>query len=92
MSKFRLFNVLMAATLIAVIALTVLQAVETTRVAHAAQQSRLAITPFCLKPAAPILSVYVKQMGIWVPRSANSPTGVDGGLIQILSDYRSCSN
>jgi hypothetical protein len=92
MFKSRLFNVLMIAALIAVMALTVLQAVETTRVAHAAQQSKLANTPLCAMPAAPIQSTYVKQMGIWVPRSANAPTGVDGGLIQILSDYRSCSN
>ena len=92
MFKSRLFNILIVAALIAVMALTVLQAVETTRVAHAAQQSKLANTPFCLMPAAPIQSMYVKQMGIWVPRSASAPTGVDGGLIQILSDYRSCSN
>lgn len=92
MFKSRLFNILIVAALIAVMALTVLQAVETTRVAHAAQQSKLANTPFCLVPAAPIRSMYVKQMGIWVPRSASAPTGVDGGLIQILSDYRSCSN
>ncbi len=88
----RLFNVLMVAALITVMVLTVLQAVATTQVAYAAQQNKLANTPFCLAPAAPVQSMYVKQMGIWVPRSASAPTGVDGGLIQILSDYRSCSN
>ncbi|HEY6072788.1 MAG TPA: hypothetical protein VIV15_05170 [Anaerolineales bacterium] len=38
-----------------------------------------------------IRSVYMQGARSWFPRTPNGPTGVDGGLIQVLSGSRSCS-
>ncbi len=38
-----------------------------------------------------IRSAYAQGAYAWIPRSFGTPTGVDGGLIQLLSSYRSCS-
>lgn len=35
--------------------------------------------------------VYVKEMGMWLPYTEDGPTGMDGGMIHLLSIYRSCS-
>jgi hypothetical protein len=34
---------------------------------------------------------YVKEADMWIVRTENGPTGVDGGLIDLLSNYRTCS-
>lgn len=98
MFKPHLFNILVIAALVVVTALTVQQGLETTKVVHAAeiygQQNHTMEVLSCPMPAvdfSSIRSVYMKQVGLWVSRTNSGPTGVDGGLIQLLSDYRSCS-
>lgn len=34
---------------------------------------------------------YVEGMNMWLPQTEDGPTGVDGGLINLLSSYRACS-
>ena len=34
---------------------------------------------------------YIQGTGRWIPFTEAGPTGVDGGLIQLLSSYRICS-
>ncbi len=86
MSKIRLFNVLVAVALVLVLALTAKEAFATaglvSRVAHGAQSS--ACPDLTQHPVA--RARYVKEMGSWLPYSENGPTGVDGGLIFILSN------
>jgi hypothetical protein len=86
MSKTRLFNVLVAVVLILVLALTVNEAFATAGSVSGSAQG--AESPAC--PALtrhPVARArYVKEMGGWLPYSENGPTGVDGGLIYILSN------
>ena len=98
MFKHHLFNILVIAALVVVTALTIQQGLETTKVVHAAdiygQHNHSLDTPFCPLPAvdfSSIRSVYAEQMSVWVSRTNSGPTGVDGGLIQLLSDHRACS-
>jgi len=98
MFKHHLFNILVIAALVVVTALTVQQGLETTRVVHAAdlygQHNHIVEALSCPMSAvdfSSIRSAYMKQVGLWVSRTNSGLTGVDGGLIQLLSDYRSCS-
>lgn len=34
---------------------------------------------------------YVKEANLWIIRTEDGPTGVDGGLGEILSAYRTCA-
>jgi hypothetical protein len=88
MFKNRLFNILVIAALVVVTALTIQQALETTKVVSAA-------TSVCTIPPvnrSSIRSAYVQEKGMWVSLSDSGPTGVDGGLLHLLSDYRTCSD
>lgn len=33
---------------------------------------------------------YVKEAGTWIIRTEDGPTGVDGGLAELLAAYRTC--
>ena len=98
MFKHRLFNILAIVALVVVTALTIQQALETTKVVHAAEiygqhnhSTEPSLCSLSIVDRSSLHSVYIKQMGIWVPRTNAGPTGVDGGLIQLLSEYRACS-
>jgi hypothetical protein len=50
--------------------------------------------PLCDFPAverSTIHRVFVEQMDTWVTYTESGPTGVDGGLIELLSNERACS-
>jgi hypothetical protein len=86
----RLFNMLVLVTLIVMASLIIYQAASVTAVAKAAEAVRTdpAARPAqCLRTAAhqSITASYVKKLGMWVARSEDGPTGVDGGLIYVLS-------
>ena len=87
MFKNRLFSILVITALVVVTALTIQQALETTRVVSAAA-SVCTIPPV---DRSSIRSAYMQEKGVWVSLSDNGPTGVDGGLLHLLSDYRTCS-
>ena len=96
MFKNRLFNISVIVALVVVTALTIQQALETTKLVSAAGISgqQAANTSLCEAPVvarSSIHSVYVKEIGMWVSRTDSGPTGMEGGLIHLLSDYRICS-
>jgi hypothetical protein len=86
----RMFNILVSVTLVVMAALTLQQAAGVSSVAKAA--SALSANPAAspaqclrLEPHQSITASYVKDMNMWVARSEEGPTGVDGGLIYVLS-------
>jgi hypothetical protein len=95
MIKDRLFNVFVVAALALMVALTIQGAIETTRVAMAAGAvDQVGAAPLCDVPAverSSIRRVYVQQMDTWLTYTNGGPTGVDGGLIDLLSNARVCS-
>jgi hypothetical protein len=93
MSTSRLFNVLIAIVLVLVIALTVQEAAATASMMSEADSSKGIRTSECasLPSRYSIHTEYVEEIGIWVPYTEDGPTGVDGGLIYLLSNYRACS-
>jgi len=98
MIKNRLFNVFVVAALALMTALTIQGAIETSWVAMAAgasdQANPPAAAPLCEFPVverSSIRRVYVEQMNTWVTYTDSGPTGVDGGLIHLLSGSQDCS-
>jgi hypothetical protein len=95
MNKNHFFNIVLAATLALMVALTLQGAIETASVAMAnggADQVPSALV--CDKPAvesSSIRRVYVEQLNTWLTYTNSAPTGVDGGLIDLLSNTRVCS-
>ena len=92
MNNHHLVNLIVAVLLLAVAALTVREAAATTGMFS--QTDR--VSPSSGKCADlpsrySIRSEYVQAMDSWVIVTEDGPTGIDGGLIQLLSDYRSCS-
>jgi hypothetical protein len=95
MNKNRLFNIFVVAALALMVALTIQGEISTTRVAWAADGSdQSSSAPLCNKPAvepSSIRRVYVDQMDTWLTYTDGGSTGVDGGLIHLLSNARVCS-
>jgi hypothetical protein len=95
MIKNRLFNVFVVAALALMVALTIQGVIETAKVAMAAGGSDQALAaPLCAIPAVErtaIRRVYVQQMDTWLTYTDGGPTGIDGGLIDLLSNARVCS-
>ena len=94
MIKNRLFNVFVIAALTLMISLAVQGAIETRRVAarSADHLSGRAICDLPLAERTSVQRVYVEQMETWLTYTDDGPTGVDGGLIHLLSNARNCSN
>lgn len=95
MSTHRSFNVFLAVALLAIIALTVWQSLETARVVRAAsaEHSPAAEAAYCVSASqrASLISVYVREARAWHSQIGGRPTGVEGGLLEILSGQRGCS-
>lgn len=90
MSAIRVCNILIVVTLIVMAALTIQQAAGVSAVADAASALRAdpAAGPTqCLRSGLQpsIIASYVKGLKMWVARTEDGPTGVDGGLIYLLS-------
>jgi len=88
MLKHRLFNVLIAIALVIAVALTVREAVATTVITS---ETDFVAKCDSLPSRYSIRTEYVKEADVWVVRSENGPTGVDGGLLALLSNNQSCS-
>jgi hypothetical protein len=88
MFKNRLFNVLIAIALVITLAFTAREAFATTLL-----RSEVNAVAACesLPSRHSIHTEYVKEANLWIVRTENGPTGVDGGLIDLLSNYRNCS-
>lgn len=92
MKTHRLFNLIVAVVLMALVGFTVREAAATTTIIsqeNAASQSAAACVS--LPSRYSIRSEYVPAMDAWVTVTEDGPTGLDGGLIQLLPDYRTCS-
>ena len=88
MLRHGLFNLLIAIALVVVTAITAREAVATTALRS---QGSKAGECTSLPSRHSLRTEYVKEANMWVVRTENGPTGTDGGLIDLLSDYRSCS-
>jgi len=86
----RLFNFVVATALLVVIGLTVREAAATTVVT--AQQSSTESLCDGLPTDTSIHTEYVEEKGAWMTYTEEGPTGVNGGLIQLLSDQSACQN
>ena len=88
MSTNRFFQLMIALGLVLAVTFTVREAVAT-----AAMTSEMDAASACarLPSRYSIRTEYVQEVGIWVAKTEQGPTGVDGGLLDLMSDYRTCS-
>jgi hypothetical protein len=93
MQKSRLFNVLIAVALVTVVALTAREALATGYIVSQTNATNGATTIECasLPSRNSIHTEYLKETGTLLIYTEDGPTGVDGGLIYLLSSYRTCS-
>ena len=82
MSRNRLFNLCIAIALIIVVLFTVREATATSIVTS---QNEAGINCSSLSSRHSIRTEYVEEMGAWMTYTEDGPTGVDGGLINLLS-------
>ena len=90
MLKNRLFNAFIIVALAVTVVLTISQAVETTKVISAASGSSDEAYCFSGMNRLSLTSVYMKEINGWFPRTNKGPTGIDGGLLNLLSNYHAC--
>jgi hypothetical protein len=88
MLKNRSFNVFIAIALVMVVALTVREALATTVIAT---KTGSVISCDSLPARSSVHTKYLKEADMWVPYTADGPTGVDGGLRELFTAYRTCS-
>ena len=86
MFKYRLFNVLIAMALVITLAFTVREAFATSLL----RAEGNAVTTCASLPSRHSIHTEVVD-GISVPYSEDGPTGADGGLVELLTAYRTCS-
>jgi hypothetical protein len=93
MQNSRLFNVLIAIALVIVVALTVREAFATGNIVSQTNATNGAKTLECasLPSHYSIHTEYVKETGTRLTYTEDGPTGIDGGLMSLLSAYRTCS-
>ena len=86
MLKYPLFKLLIAIALAVAMAFTVREALAVSNVAShrdTAEQCESLPSRYSIHS--------VGEAGRWVPATEDGPTGVDGGLKELLSAYRICS-
>ena len=84
----RLFQLLIALGLVLAVTFTVREAVATTAIASEIDAAAMCAS---LPSRYSIRTEYVQEANMWVVQTEQGPTGVDGGLLDLLSDYRTCS-
>ena len=87
MLRNRFFNVLIAIALVIVVALTFREAFATGKIMPQMNATECASLPSCYS----IHTEYVKGTGTRLTYTEDGPTGVDGGLIYLLSVSQTCS-
>ena len=88
MIKHRFFNLSVAIALVIVVAFTVREAVATTVIAA---KTGSVITCDSLPARTSVHTKYAKEADLWVAYTEDGPTGVDGGLRELFTAYRTCS-
>lgn len=93
MFKNRLFNLLITLALVLVVGLTVREAYATSILTSQEESARHTSSPECssLPSRYSIHTDRVEATGTRLTYSENGPTGIDGGLIDLMSSYRTCS-
>jgi hypothetical protein len=86
MSKIHLFNLLVAIALVITLALTVREALAITLITSQTD----AVTRCQALPSRHSIHTEVVN-GISVPHSEAGPTGIDGGLAELMTAYRICT-
>ena len=90
MSTQRLFSLFVAVALLVLTVLTIRDAAATVSViSDTAYVSQAADECASLPARSSIRGETIN--GVWLPTSEDGPTGIDGGLIYLLSAYRACS-
>jgi len=84
----RLLNIVLVIALLAVVVFTFQEAAATSLISRANSMEAACSS---LPSRNSIHTEYVKETGASVLYTEDGPTGLDGGLIQLLSDYRACS-
>jgi len=93
MYKKRLFNVLVAISFVIATALSVREVFATTNILSSgnATEGTKVITCTSLPSRYSLHTDIVNETGTRLTYTDDGPTGVDGGLIYLLSTYRTCS-
>ncbi len=91
MFKNRLFNVVIGLSLVVIVVLTISQAVETTKIVSAASGPPDTSGCFSAMDRLSLTSEYVEEAGGWFLRTNKGSTGVEGGLLELLSNSRGCT-
>jgi hypothetical protein len=90
----RVFNLLILIALVVLVGLTVRE-VSATSAVVAANQSHGDPAKAAECASLPALSsiriVNMEERELWLTYTKDGPTGLDGGLISLLSNYRDCS-
>ena len=97
MNKNNFFNLIVIVALAVMTALTISQVAAANRIESAASNGKTSIsgqTDYLSSvgcaalgvSGSPIQMVYVLRSGAWIPFKNGIPTGVDGGLLQLLND------
>jgi hypothetical protein len=94
MFKSRLFNVFVAIALVMVVALTIREAAATAGMILETDLTTRAKAVECVNLPShySIRTEYLKEADMWVVRWENVAAGVDGGLLELLSNNQSCSS
>ena len=88
----RLILLCVVSALIVVTALTVREALATAAVvSQSGSARRTAVECASLPSRHSLHNKYVQGLDAWVTYSEDGPTGVDGGLLELMSSYRTCS-
>jgi hypothetical protein len=91
MSTNRFVNLLIVLALVALVGLTVREVYATAAVLADDSASRLNGECASLPARASIHTEYVQEAGAWMTYTEDGRTGMDGGVIHLLSMYRTCS-
>jgi hypothetical protein len=92
MLRNRLFNLIVTISLVMVVALTIREAAATTDIITEGNTTKGEMLKCTSLPSRYSLRTeYVSEANMWIIRTEDGPTGVDGGFTDLLSDYRTCS-
>ena len=92
MSTNRLVLLFVVVALILVTALTVREALATAAVVSQSSTAwRTSVECASLPSRYSIHMDYMEEAGMSFIRTEDGPTGVDGGLVELLSSYRTCA-
>lgn len=92
MSRHHLIDLLIAIVFVIALMFTAREAFATAGIVSQGHASDAIRTAKCeiLPPQMSIQTGYAAERGIWVTYSGQGPTGVDGGLMYLLSTYPTC--